>query len=319
MKSQERRLKLILLLQTRSKHLTVNYLAHYFAVSRRTIFRDIRFISELNVPVSYTEGEGYLIPRGYDIPPMMFTEKELSIIMVGLSFVKSQQDAQMVEDAKSVQLKIQNVVQDRLRNLIKVLDEGLLVDPYVSKGQTKTTGGDWYAISNAIANKNEIAFNYAGSKAKRLIEPYLLVYFSDHWNVIGYDKSKKAIRNFKIDRISELDPMGNLITGSRNFSIDDLIYAGSGEFVEIKLSVDRSIWSDFKRAVPSNLLSVEEKGNSYVCTFEFNNLDYINRWLLRFGTAIMILLPLDLSEARSLLLQEMINANSQAQMDNNHL
>jgi predicted DNA-binding transcriptional regulator YafY len=310
MKSQERRLKLILLLQTRSKHLTVNYLADYFGVSRRTIFRDIRFISELNVPVSYAEGEGYLIPRGYDIPPMMFTEKELSIIMVGLSFVKSQQDAQMVEDAKSVQLKIQNVVQDRLRDLIKVLDEGLIVDPYVSKGLSKTTGGDWYAISNAIANKNEITFNYVGSKTKRTIEPYLLVYFSDHWNVIGYDKSKKGIRNFKIDRISDLDPMGQPITSNKNYSVDDLIYAGSGELVNIKLSVDKAIWSDFKRSVPSNLLSVDEKVNTYVCTFEFNNLDYINRWLLRFGTSVKILLPSTLVDNRAALLQEMMRVNT---------
>jgi len=309
MKSQERRLKLILLLQTRSNNLTVNYLADYFGVSRRTIFRDIRFISELNVPVSYSDGEGYLIPRGYDIPPMMFTEKELSIIMVGLSFVKSQQDARMVEEAKSVQLKIQNVVQERLKGLIKVLDEGLLVDPYVNKEQLKSKGGDWYSISNAIANRNEITFNYSNSKIRRTIEPYLLVYYSDHWNVIGFDKTKSGIRNFKIDKISELDPFGKQITETRNLSIENLLYATSGELLDIKISVNKSIWNDFSRSVPTSLTTYEDTGNAVICSFEFDNLDYINNWLLRFGANVKLLFPDALVELRKKLLKELEQIN----------
>lgn len=305
MKSQERRLKLILLLQTRSNNLTVNYLADYFGVSRRTIFRDIRFITELNVPVSYAEGEGYLIPRGYDIPPMMFTVKELSIIMVGLSFVKSQQDAQMVEEAKSVQLKIQNVVQEQLKGVIRVLDEGLLVDPYVNKGEQKTSGGDWYSISNAIANKTEITFKYGNADAKRTIEPYLLVYFSDHWNVIGYDKSKKGIRNFKIDKITDLNPFGQPIIANRNYTINDLLYASSGELIEIRVSVNKSVWNDFRRSVPTSLIHIEEKTNAIICGFEFDNLEFINTWLLRFGNEVKILFPLSLVDHRLALIKEM--------------
>jgi predicted DNA-binding transcriptional regulator YafY len=308
MKSQERRLKLILLLQTRSNNLTVNYLADYFGVSRRTIFRDIRFISELNVPVSYAEGGGYIIPRGYDIPPMMFTVKELSIIMVGLSFVKSQQDAQMVEEAKSVQIKIQNVVQEQLKGVIRVLDEGLLVDPYVNKGEQKTSGGDWYSISNSIANKTEITFKYGESESNRTIEPYLLVYFSDHWNVIGYDKSKSGIRNFKIDKISDLNPLGQPISVNRKYSINDLIYASSGERIEIKVSVNKSVWNDFRRSVPTSLTDFEEKSNVIICSFEFDNIEYINTWLLRFGNDVKILFPLSLVDLRLSLLNEMIQS-----------
>lgn len=307
MKSQERRLKLILLLQTRSNNLTVNYLAEYFGVSRRTIFRDIRFISELNVPVSYSEGEGYLIPRGYDIPPMMFTEKELSIIMVGLSFVKSQPDAGMVDDAKSVQLKIQNVVPERLKNLIRILDEGLMVDPYVSKESVKSSGGDWYSISNAIANKNEISFHYKGGTDCRTVEPHLLVYFSDHWNIIGYDKGRKSLRNFRIDLITNLDAVGKAIESNETYDVNTLLYGGGKKSVEIKVKVNASIWSDFKRSVPTPLSDVEKDQEVYICTFPFDNLSYINGWLLRFGNDIKILSPNELIGIRKEYLNEMIN------------
>src|SRR5690606_306579 len=106
MKSQERRLKILLLLQSRRKNLGVNDLADYFGVSRRTIFRDLNFISEMDVPIAHDSIDGYSIPKGNSIPPLMFTDKEISVIMIGLSFLKSQTDHGMVEDAKSVQLKI---------------------------------------------------------------------------------------------------------------------------------------------------------------------------------------------------------------------
>ena len=44
--------------------------------------------------------------KGYKIPPLMFTSKELATVMVGLNFVKSQIDNSLAEDAEGVELKI---------------------------------------------------------------------------------------------------------------------------------------------------------------------------------------------------------------------
>ena len=47
--------------------------------------------------------------KGYKIPPLMFTSKELATVMVGLNFVKSQINKDLAEYAEGVELKIRNV------------------------------------------------------------------------------------------------------------------------------------------------------------------------------------------------------------------
>lgn len=305
MNSAERRLKLLLILQSRKKEITVNYLANYFEVSRRTIFRDLRILQDMEVPVAYDENQGYTIPRGYSIPPLMFSPKEIATIMVGLSFVKSQQDNQMLTDAKAVEIKIQNVVPPELKELMNVLDNKVIIDPYLSLGLPKKEGGDWYLISNAIANGSSIKFTY--EKKVRILSPLTLVYYSDHWNVIGHNEESDDIRNFKLDKISILS-LHDKKHASQNttYSISDLIYRDSGKQTDIKLRVKEEAWSEFRRTCPSKINNINVIDRSFECEIKFDNLNYINKWLLRFGDEIMILSPAELIDLRLKLLHKMM-------------
>ena len=142
MNSAERRLKLILLLQRPGRKKTVQELADIFGVSRRTIFRDFNALSEINVPIKYDRYTGYGLVEGYKMPPLMFNSKELATIMVGLNFVKSQVDRQMVQDAIGVELKIKNVLPNELKTLMTSLEEHTIVDPYLRFNSNQKKGGD---------------------------------------------------------------------------------------------------------------------------------------------------------------------------------
>jgi predicted DNA-binding transcriptional regulator YafY len=74
-KGANRKLKMILMLQSQ-KEITATTLAKYFGVSKRTIFRDLRALSEMNVPITHDPDFGYSLVSGYKIPPLMFTEKK---------------------------------------------------------------------------------------------------------------------------------------------------------------------------------------------------------------------------------------------------
>jgi predicted DNA-binding transcriptional regulator YafY len=308
MNSTERRLKIFLLLQSKKKDINASYLSEYFGVSRRTIFRDLNTLKEqLEVPVDYYEGEGYVLPRGFSIPPLMFNPKEISTIMVGLSFVKSQQDAQMIEDAKAVELKIQNVVPSELRNLMNVLDKYLVIDPYLRYGIEKNKGGDWYTIANAIAQNIVLKFNY-GSPETRTFHPYLLVYYSDHWNVIGYNTDRKALRNYKIDLIDNLQiTRENFVPLEISNNPEKLIFRGDAGAHKIELLVSKEVWTNFKRTLPAEIISYEEKIDEIYCKFDFDNISYINEWLLRFGESVKILQPNSLMDAKKALLVKMLS------------
>lgn len=307
MKSQERRLKILLLLQSRRKNLGVNELAEYFGVSRRTIFRDLNFISDMDVPIAHDTVDGYSIPKGYSIPPLMFTDKEISVIMIGLSFLKSQTDSGMVEDAKSVQLKVENVVPEALRGLIRTMDQSIIVDPYLKKNKNTESGADWYAISNCISNYNRISFKYNNVNTLRMVNPYYLVFFSDHWNVLGYDVIKKAFRNFRLEKITQLISLDEKFSPDRNINPETLVYGDHDGLHSIKIQVNKSIWHDLLRTLPAELTNVEEQSLHYICEFSFNSLENINLFLLRFGNSLKILLPIELKYIRHAYLRTMLD------------
>lgn len=296
----------MLMLQSRKSNITINYLADYFDVSRRTIFRDLRMLQELEVPLAHEVDQGYSIPRGYNIPPLMFTQKEVATILVGLSFVKSQSDRVMIEDAKSVELKIENILPSELRNWMQVLKEKVIVDPYSIWNAFNSKGGNWYQIASAISQNFKINFDY--KKKERELIPAVIIYFGDHWTVSGYYPETDEIRSFRLDLMQSIEIKPNDEKINRDsIHIKDLIYRKkSSSNYKVKVNINKSIWSEFNRTCPAKLLSVNVLGDFVQVESEFDNLDYINKWLLRFGTDVTILGPARLLQIREELLRQML-------------
>src|SRR5690625_3753919 len=105
----ERLFNIILQLQGRP-NMTSRDLAEHFGVSRRTIFRDLRALSESGVPLTYAEGGGYEILDGYQLPPLMLTAREAATLLMGAEFMKLQSDPSLRKDADQVDLKIREVL-----------------------------------------------------------------------------------------------------------------------------------------------------------------------------------------------------------------
>lgn len=312
MNSSERRMKLILMLQQSTKRLTVNDIAEKFNISRRTVFRDFNVLSELNVPVTWDEYKGYGIMQGYTIPPLMFTTKELATIMVGLNFVKSQVDKTLVEDAEGVELKIKELLPDKLKNFMESLEERTVVDPYLHYGPDKKDGGNWYQISNAISENKIIRFHYKSKSTQettwRKIDPYLLVFYRDHWNVIGNSYKRDAVRNFVLDRMSDIQIMDDNFVPYGNIDAEALIFRSDDSSTKIEVDVHSSILSRFEANLPAKVFKKKENNpNLFRFIFFFDNLDFINEWLLQFPKSIKIIAPDKLLQKRSALLKEMIS------------
>ncbi|MDZ7772717.1 MAG: YafY family protein [Balneolaceae bacterium] len=313
MNSSERRMKLILLLQQSNRRLTVDDLAERFNVSRRTIFRDFNALSELNVPVTWDKYSGYGVMPGYKIPPLMFTSKELATIMVGLNFVRSQVDRTLVEDAEGVELKIKEVLPDELRSFMESLEQRMVVDPYLNFGAHKSEGGNWYLISSAISQNKRIRFNYrarSGAESEgRKIDPYLVVFYRDHWNVIGFSRQREAIRNFVLERMSKVEILDESFTPSGDIDAEGLIFRSDERSRLVRVNVSSSALRRFEANLPAKVLrKYEIKPNIFRLEFNFDNLEFINEWLLQFPRDINIYGPDELVDMRQNLLEEMMSA-----------
>lgn len=302
---------MILMLQESKKRITVDELADMFDVSRRTIFRDFNVLSELNVPVTWDQYSGYGVMEGYKVPPLMFNSRELATIMVGLNFVKSQVDKQLVEDAKGVELKIKNVLPDELKEFMNSLDDRTVVDPFLHFGSEKKDGGNWYLVSSAISQKKKLSFTYKSQSddkiTNRIIDPYLLVFYRDHWNVIGFSEKRDAIRNFVLDRMDDAKILEENYEERGKIDAEALIFSSneSGQIVEVL--VDKSADRSFRANLPTKIFRENVISDKKIkVSFKFNNLDYMNEWLLQFGNRVEIIAPKELIEKREKLLRSML-------------
>lgn len=310
MNSSERRLKLMLMLQQPGEKLTVEQIAEKFGVSRRTIFRDFNALQEINVPVTWDKYAGYGMMKGYKIPPLMFTSKELGTVMVGLNFVKSQIDSGLVEDAEGVELKIKNVLPLELRDFMSSLSSRTIVDPYQKYGAIKRDGGDWYLLSSAISQEQRVEFKYETAKGEvktRKVDPYILVFFEDHWNMIGKSHLRGDIRNFRLERMSEVRILEEKIIKKEKIDVEALIFRSDEREQKIVVILDDTAVNRFKANLPAKIFrETRENSKKIRIEFFFDNTDFINEWLLQFGASLKVEAPEELKAKRETLLKKML-------------
>lgn len=298
------------MLQQPGEKLTVEQIADKFGVSRRTIFRDFNALQEINVPVTWDKYAGYGMMKGYKIPPLMFTSKELATVMVGLNFVKSQIDNGLVADAEGVELKIKNVLPLELRDFMDSLSVRTVVDPYQKYGAIKRDGGDWYLLSSAISQEQRVEFKYESAKREtkiRKVDPYILVFFEDHWNMIGKSHLRGDIRNFRLDRMSEVRILDEKITKKEKINVEALIFRSDEREQKIVVILDGATVNRFKANLPAKIFREKAENSKKVrVEFYFDNLDFINEWLLQFGNSLIVQGPEELISKRKELLKEML-------------
>ncbi|MEX0780061.1 MAG: YafY family protein [Balneolales bacterium] len=309
MNSTQRRQKLFYLIQS-GKALSVNKIATEYGISKRTVYRDLRLLQDSDVPLTYDPDEGYGIMRGGTIPPLMFTTKQLATVMMGLSFVKSQIDEILVDDAREVELKINSVIPSELKDFMNAMDEKTIVDPHKEKVSIKKKGGNWFAICTAISNKKTLAFSYhdkTNKYSERVMDPLLLVFYNDHWNAIGHCHTRREPRNFILDRMSNLVVSDEPLLNYHNYAKEELLYRKNGKKNEIVVTISKNTLRKFIAALPAQIHhQVETENSRQRITFEFDNLEYLNEWLLSFADDIRVEKPEELKDMRKLLLDQMI-------------
>ncbi len=80
MRRADRLFQLVQLLRGR-RIVTAAELAEELEVSLRTIYRDVRDLVASGVPIEGEAGVGYCLPRGFDLPPLMFDQEEVELFV----------------------------------------------------------------------------------------------------------------------------------------------------------------------------------------------------------------------------------------------
>src|SRR5690625_5368776 len=83
MRRADRLFLIIHALRGRRTALPARRLAETLGVSLRTIYRDVADLQCSGIPIEGAAGVGYMLRKGSDIPPLMFSVEELEALVVG--------------------------------------------------------------------------------------------------------------------------------------------------------------------------------------------------------------------------------------------
>src|SRR6202012_5724252 len=88
MRRADRLFDIIQALRTAKGPVTAETLANHLEVTVRTVYRDIATLQARRVPIEGAAGIGYLLRRGFDLPPLMFTIDEAEAIAICARMLK---------------------------------------------------------------------------------------------------------------------------------------------------------------------------------------------------------------------------------------
>ena len=115
MRRADRLFLIIHALRGRRTALQARQLAETLGVSLRTVYRDVADLQLSGVPIEGEAGVGYVLRKGSDIPPLMFSADELEALVVGTRFVRAFAGAKLAEGAQTALMKIEAVLPPELR------------------------------------------------------------------------------------------------------------------------------------------------------------------------------------------------------------
>ena len=203
MRRADRLFDIIQILRTVSRPVTAATLAEKLEVTVRTIYRDIAALQGSRVPIEGAPGLGYVMRRGFDLPPLMFTTEEIDAIAVGVRLLRRLRDRKLQEAAESVLGKLSAVVPQPLQSQL------VAAPLYVSDGSApEVTGVDPSQLRSAIRETRKLAITYVdeeGRHTQRTIWPIAMAYYVDVTLVGAWCELRNDFRHFRVDRILASD------------------------------------------------------------------------------------------------------------------
>jgi predicted DNA-binding transcriptional regulator YafY len=203
----DRLLGILTLLQSK-KYVPAEKIADKFHISIRTVYRDVKALVELGIPVSFETSKGYFVVQGYFLPPVSFSTEEANALLLIEALVNGFTDKSIREHYASALNKVKAVLRGSQKDKLELLNEKIRFQ----KPSCFTLNFEYLSLlQNAIANKTVIEIDYKNNKeevSKRKAEPIGLIFYAFNWHIIAWCHTRKDYRDFRVSRILKLSDTG---------------------------------------------------------------------------------------------------------------
>ena len=196
----DRLMAIVTTLQSR-KYVMAETISEKFEISIRTVYRDIKALAELGIPVSFENQKGYFIVQGYFLPPVAFSMEEANALLLMESAAMGFADKSIRKHYSSALNKVKSVLKTSQKEKIELLTNNIRLQI----PERLTNDFDYLStLQNAIIAKTILEIEYLSNKdeaSKRQIEAIGLVFYAFSWHLIAWCHTRAAYRDFKLSRI----------------------------------------------------------------------------------------------------------------------
>lgn len=200
---------------------TAAHLAERLAVSPRTIYRDICDLSLSGVPVEGEAGSGYRLMAGYDLPPLMLTQRESEALMAAIRLLKTWGGDSLSRELESAQEKVLAILPQESR---RRAEQTRVFAPDFGNQPHSRSAFD--LIHHAVSAQQALALHYrdeSGNLSCRDVQPLGLFFWGEHWLLVAWCEKREDYRCFRLDRCLNITPLDRYFRESADRSLSDFL------------------------------------------------------------------------------------------------
>lgn len=290
---------MILMLQSH-RVVTAEQMAEHFEISVRTVYRDLSALGEVGVPIVAEAGVGYRLMPGYHMPPVTFTEEEaVALFMSGELAEKFGEDS-LKNSMRGALLKVRAALPEEKKEYLQRLGESVRVWAPASASPDQSA---LMKIQNAVVKRRCIKLSYdTGGKGvitERVVEALGVLYYANHWHLIGWCRYREGFRDFRLDRMKEWAVLEEVFSGHEDFLLMDFLQDQENTCDLIPVTVECDAWVRERvlAEMPARIVrQVDLPGDGVRVDAFAYSLDWLSSWLLGFGSSVRACSPPVLQE-----------------------
>ena len=300
------------ILQARD-HVTGAELAERLEVDLRTVQRYIVRLKDLHIPIDSSPGVGgaYRLRPGFRLPPLLLTNEEAFALSLGLRALRQIGLEAFAPATESALAKLRRVLPDALRESVRTVEDVVAIEP--GPWVVSTSVECLIHAASAIRTGQRIRFAYqshSGALSRREIEPYAVMHTDGRWYLIGYCLSRKALRTFRLDRVTDLEVCAATFLRPTDFNPRQYLQERM-PFIQSDYQID--VWIDMpieeaeRTFAPMRVAAEAQEGGTRLRCGR-DRLEMFAAMLLSMGRRIVVHSPAELRETFRQLARKAIEA-----------
>jgi predicted DNA-binding transcriptional regulator YafY len=294
-----RLLEILITLQTRPRF-TVAELAAEFAVSRRTMLRDLHALSAMGVPLAAVPGPhgGYSLIRSRRLLPLALSVDEAIAVLLSYEAFLQYAQSPFTDESLSAMTKLRNAIPaDVIKEIDRVRRHVAVVEPVRSYEAPLLAELLRASVEGAHLR---VVYESRFGVSERLIYPLGVVAEHGFWYCVSYDYRRRGILSLRADRFRSVERAeGEEIPAT--LSLRDWLetrWQDAEDPVLLRARVTRAGAAHYEVGALFGTVEIGEDGQGVVeTTIPASEVDYFAARLLTVGAELTVESPPELIQA----------------------